>query len=436
KPSICTSGRSTTGCPTGCAPTSSSACSDTIWNGTCASAWRSCSTTMTTSKPPRRSAPASSPRRSARPPPSPSRPPAGPKTASPSTASRPCSPTSRHSQGTPSQPPSRRIFPSPSPRDQHPSRRRPSLSSASPVPSRTPSPPELLSPDQQHASQRRGKLRLEKGPPAFHSSGRLNFDCLGVGKDVVCCAPACPHSALLSVSRRTEIAHVEHDRVRRTSGPAEPMGPDRIRGDHGRTDRDRAELSRNFGAPACGEPAGHFARLFEPALLRAAHGFAHVRRALLLSCLHLYLCDSGGEEPALGDGADPGSRHSAIRADPGLSVLHRDVLSRSLPRQYGGRGIGGDLRDLHQPSLEHGLRFLSVAAHRAARPRGGCARVAPDRLAEVLAARGALRDAGAHLEHDDVDVGRLVLRRRFGGDHSRQHDHHPSRRRLLHRQGQ
>ena len=30
----------------------------------------------------------------------------------------------------------------------------------------------------------------------------------------------------------------------------------------------------------------------------------------------------------------------------------------------------------------------------------------------VLAARGSIRDASAHLEHDDVDVGRLVLRGR------------------------
>ena len=37
----------------------------------------------------------------------------------------------------------------------------------------------------------------------------------------------------------------------------------------------------------------------------------------------------------------------------------------------------------------------------------------------VLAARGAVRHAGADLEHDDVDVGRLVLRRRIGVDQRR-----------------
>src|SRR5271157_5870995 len=41
------SGRSTTGSKTACAPTSSSACSPIISNGTCASAWPSCSTTNT-----------------------------------------------------------------------------------------------------------------------------------------------------------------------------------------------------------------------------------------------------------------------------------------------------------------------------------------------------------------------------------------------------
>jgi NitT/TauT family transport system permease protein len=43
---------------------------------------------------------------------------------------------------------------------------------------------------------------------------------------------------------------------------------------------------------------------------------------------------------------------------------------------------------------------------------------------------------GPDLEHHDVDVGRLVLRRRLGGDHGRRHDHHPAGSRLLHRQGE
>jgi ABC-type proline/glycine betaine transport system permease subunit len=51
----------------------------------------------------------------------------------------------------------------------------------------------------------------------------------------------------------------------------------------------------------------------------------------------------------------------------------------------------------------------------------------------LLAARGAVRHAGADLEHDDVDVGRLVLRGRLRGDQRRQHHRRAAGRRLLHR---
>ena len=40
---------------------------------------------------------------------------------------------------------------------------------------------------------------------------------------------------------------------------------------------------------------------------------------------------------------------------------------------------------------------------------------------------------GAGVEHDDVDVRRLVLRGGRGGDQRRRHDGHPARHRLLHR---
>ena len=53
------------------------------------------------------------------------------------------------------------------------------------------------------------------------------------------------------------------------------------------------------------------------------------------------------------------------------------------------------------------------------------------RLAALLAARRALRDAGPDLERDDVDVGRLVLRGGLGGDHRRQHHGDAARHRLL-----
>ena len=66
---------------------------------------------------------------------------------------------------------------------------------------------------------------------------------------------------------------------------------------------------------------------------------------------------------------DPAARHPAVGADPGFPLLHRDLLSQPLPRQHHGGGARGHLRDLHQPSLEHGLFLLPVAAHRSARPR-------------------------------------------------------------------
>jgi hypothetical protein len=53
------------------------------------------------------------------------------------------------------------------------------------------------------------------------------------------------------------------------------------------------------------------------------------------------------------------------------------------------------------------------------------------RLAAFLEARSAVLDAGPHLEHDDVDVGRLVLRGGLRSDHGgQQHDHAAGDRRL------
>ena len=76
--------------------------------------------------------------------------------------------------------------------------------------------------------------------------------------------------------------------------------------------------------------------------------------------------------------------------------------------------------------------FLSVAAHDAARPgRSRSQRFPPDRVAAFLEAGSPLLDAGPHLEHDDVDVGRLVLRGGLRGDHGRQqYDHTAGHRRL------
>ncbi len=65
--------------------------------------------------------------------------------------------------------------------------------------------------------------------------------------------------------------------------------------------------------------------------------------------------------------------------------------------------------------------------------RGGVAQFPAQPVDEFLAARRAVRHAAADLEHDDVDVGKLVLRRRLGSDQRRQHHGHAARRRLLYR---
>src|SRR5208282_2130420 len=172
RPSTSMSGRSTTGSKTACVPTSSSACSPIISNGTCASAWPPCSTTTPTRRPPRRSARARSQRLSDRPPPSPSRPPAEPTMVSPSTASTPCFTTSPPSPKTPSRPPSRPTSPSQSPHGRHTSRKKPPTSWAS-VPSNTPIQLDLIKLEQWVAKVERGKLRLR--PAVLAIADALEF---------------------------------------------------------------------------------------------------------------------------------------------------------------------------------------------------------------------------------------------------------------------
>ena len=93
--------------------------------------------------------------------------------------------------------------------------------------------------------------------------------------------------------------------------------------------------------------------------------------------------------------------------------------SRCSPAGCWGRA-GGDVRHLHQPGVEYDLQLLPVAAHRAARSARSGTRVSPQPVATFLEAGCAVRHAGADLEHDDVDVRRLVLYRGVGSDHRRQ----------------
>ena len=147
----------------------------------------------------------------------------------------------------------------------------------------------------------------------------------------------------------------------------------------GCADGRRQELPRPFRPSARAERVAGVARLLAITLLRVPHGAADVRSPRRLARLHLHLCDARGQEPTRRNGADPGARRAAVGADPGLSLLHRDLLPRPLPRPYARRGARGDLRHLHQPSLEHGLFLLPVAEDRAGRSRRSRARLPPDR---------------------------------------------------------
>ena len=105
------------------------------------------------------------------------------------------------------------------------------------------------------------------------------------------------------------------------------------------------------------------------------------------------------------------------------------------PGPGAGRRVRRDLRHIHQPSLEHGVQLLPVAAHHSdGTHRSG--RVLPALAVDaVLAAGSAVRHAGADLEHDDVHVGRLVLRRRLRIHHGGTYHRCAARRGVLHRAG-
>ena len=79
------------------------------------------------------------------------------------------------------------------------------------------------------------------------------------------------------------------------------------------------------------------------------------------------------------------------------------------------------VRDLHQPGLEHDVQHVPVDAQRPDGSRRGVAKLPFERMAALLAARRAVRDAGPDLECDDVDVGRLVFRGGVGIDNGRQY---------------
>ena len=139
------------------------------------------------------------------------------------------------------------------------------------------------------------------------------------------------------------------------------------------------------------------------------HLAPHAVRAGLFIRVQPGLRHAGGKKPAGGGHPDPRARYPAIDPDSGLYFLHRAVFPGAVSGAGAGRGAGLCVRDIHRPGLEHDAELLPVAAHIARRPGGSFPRFPDDRLAEIRAPRTAFCPARPRLEHDDVDVRRLVF---------------------------
>ncbi len=212
---------------------------------------------------------------------------------------------------------------------------------------------------------------------------------------------------------------------------AQSLGLHRLSADPLRDRDGGGGLPRDHGADRHAQHPEDLARSRQPARIRAAHHAAHARGDGRLAGVHAGLRHAGGQEPPRRHGAGADPRHPAVGAGARLHLVYGDLLPGADPEPRGRRRAGRDLRDLHQPGLEHDLQLLPVAAHGAARPGRGLARFPPDHLAALLEARGAVLDAGPGLEHDDVDVGRLVLRGGLRSHHGGQSHHHPAWHRRL-----
>ena len=131
---------------------------------------------------------------------------------------------------------------------------------------------------------------------------------------------------------------------RRAADSAQPLGPDRARGDHGGAHGGRAHLSRHHRAAACAERSPRSRSITGSCPITRCAPRCACSRRWSLARLHVHLRDAGGEEPARGDGADPDPRHPAVGADARLPLVHGDVLPRAVSRQRARRRMRGDLR--------------------------------------------------------------------------------------------
>ena len=178
---------------------------------------------------------------------------------------------------------------------------------------------------------------------------------------------------------------------------------------------DRAVVPRSLPAPR----------------LRRAHHAAHVGGAWPVAAVHLHLRDARREEPAGRAAAPAAARHSAVGADPRLLSFTVVFFMGLFPGSLLGAEFAAIFAIFTSQAWNMAFSFYQSL------------RTVPSELLEAsrifrlspwlrfwrLEVPFAMPQP--HLEHDDVDVGRLVLRRRLGSDHRRRHDVQAARHRLL-----
>ena len=140
-----------------------------------------------------------------------------------------------------------------------------------------------------------------------------------------------------------------------------------------------------------------------------------------------------GQESAGRNSSDTAAGRPPIGAGAGLSLLHGRVLRLAFSRHWLGPELAAIFAIFTAQAWNMAFSFYQSLITDSDRSRRGEPQFPVLGLATLLAPRGAVRDAGAGLEHDDVDVGRLVLCRRFRSYLRRQHPDRASGNRLVRR---